>query len=167
MEASMGTSVEAFKWPASVPESTLKVWMLKRNCSVSPRQFAAYFASLALVSLTIALLFLLRGAWMILPFTAVELTALMVAFLIYARHAVDYECIRLFPNRLVVERMSAFQVTCVEFNPRWVRVEPGATRRDQITLHSSGASIEIGQYLASDARESFARELRSWLVRCG
>ncbi|WP_432422193.1 DUF2244 domain-containing protein [Robbsia betulipollinis] len=148
-------------------EPALKEWMLKRNCALSPRQFAMFFVSLCSVSLTIAIVFLLRGAWMILPFTALEMGALLTACVIQARHAIDYEHIRLFPNRLVVERMHAFRLTCDEFNPLWVRVEPGATSREPMTLHSAGKSVRIGQYLMADAREPFATELRAWLRRCG
>jgi uncharacterized membrane protein len=51
-----------------------------------------------------------------MPFTGIELLAVGVAFAIYARHAVDYERIRLFPHRLVIERMDAERFTQIEFN---------------------------------------------------
>jgi uncharacterized membrane protein len=113
-------------------EPVLKDWTMKRNCSVSPKQFVCFYLSLAVVSLVIAFMLDLIGAWLVLPFTGIELLAVGIAFAIYARHAVDYERIRLFPNRLVIERVSAEQVTQFEFNPRWVRIEPGATPRDHI-----------------------------------
>lgn len=119
-------------------EPVLADWLMKRNCSVSPRQFVAFYVSLAAFSLLIAVLLLWRGAWLVLPFTGIELLAVGVAFAIYARHAVDYERIRLFPHRLVIERMSAERLTQIELNPRWVRVEPGASPRDPITLVSRG-----------------------------
>jgi uncharacterized membrane protein len=147
-------------------ESVLKDWMMKRNCSASPRQVLGLYASLAAFSFAIAGLLLWRGAWLVLPFTGMELLAVGIAFLIHARHAVDYEYIRLCPNRLLIERMSAEQLTHLEFNPRWVRVEPGATPRDQITLHSRGTSVAIGQHLAMHRRAQFALELRNWLRRC-
>ena len=113
-------------------EPVLKDWTMKRNCSISPRQFVCLYVSLALFSLAIAFMLVLVGAWLVLPFIGIELLAVGIAFAIYARHAVDYERIRLFPNRLVIERVSAEQLTQFEFNPRWVRVEPGATPRDQL-----------------------------------
>jgi uncharacterized membrane protein len=108
----------------------------------------------------------LVGAWLVLPFTGIELLAVGVAFAMYARHAVDYERIRLFQNRLVIEQVSAEQVTQFEFNPRWVRIEAGATPRDQIKLVSRGETIMIGQHLAQHRRAQFAGELRIWLARC-
>jgi uncharacterized membrane protein len=147
-------------------EPVLKDWLMKRNCSVSPRQFVFFYVSLAVFSLAIAFMLVLCGAWLVLPFTGVELLAVGVAFAIYARHAVDYERIRLFPNRLVVEQVSAEHLTQFEFNPRWVRVEPGATPRDQIRLVSRGEAVTIGLHLAQYRRAQFADELRLWLRQC-
>ncbi|CAG4894649.1 DUF2244 domain-containing protein [Paraburkholderia saeva] len=147
-------------------EPVLKDWTMKRNCSVSPRQFVGFYVSLALVSSAIAFMLLLCGAWLVLPFTGIELLAVGVAFAIYARHAVDYERIRLYPNRLVIEQVSAEQITHFEFNPRWVRVDAGTTPRDRITLVSRGQAVMVGQHLAQYRRAQFAAELRACLRRC-
>lgn len=147
-------------------EPVLADWLIKRNCSVSPRQFVGFYASLALFSSAIAVLLVVRGAWPVLPFTGIELLAVGIAFVIHARHAVDYERIRLFPNRLVIEQVSAERLTHYEFNPRWVRVEQGASPRDPVTLVSRGQAVTIGQHLAHDRRAQFVRELRESLRRC-
>ena len=147
------------------PEPVLKDWTMKRNCSVSPRQYVIFFASLALVSLAIAVLLWLNGAWLVLPFTGIELVVVGGAFAIHARHAVDYERIRLYPNRLVIEQVSADRLTQFEFNPRWVRVEPGGSRRAPVRLVSRGQTVAVGLHLAQDRRAQFARELRMWLAR--
>ncbi|AOJ64495.1 hypothetical protein WJ32_16345 [Burkholderia ubonensis] len=152
---------------AADAEPVLEDWLMKRNCSMSPRQFVLFYASLAGFSLAIAAMLTWQGAWLVMPFTGVELLAVGVAFAVYARHAVDYERIRLFPHRLVIERMNAEQLTQIEFNPRWVRVEPGATPRDPIRLVSRGQTVVIGQHLAQYRRAQFADELRAALRRCG
>ncbi|WP_088507705.1 DUF2244 domain-containing protein [Burkholderia ubonensis] len=152
---------------AADAEPVLEDWLMKRNCSMSPRQFVLFYASLAGFSLAIAAMLMWQGAWLVMPFTGVELLAVGVAFAIYARHAVDYERIRLFPHRIVIERMNAEQLTQIEFNPRWVRVEPGATPRDPIRLVSRGQTVVIGQHLAQYRRAQFADELRAALRRCG
>ena len=149
------------------PEPVLKEWTMKRNCSVSPRQFMFFYASLAFVSLTIAVLTSINGAWFVLPFTGIDLLVVGGAFAVYARHAVDYERIRLYPNRLVIEQMSANTLTQFEFNPRWVRVEPGATPRDPVRLVSRGQAVAVGLHLPQYRRAQFARELRTWLARAG
>jgi uncharacterized membrane protein len=148
-------------------EPVLRDWLMKRNCSVSPRQFVLFYASLAVFSLIIAGLVVIRGAWPVLPFTGIELLAVGVAFLIHARHTIDYERIRLYPNRLVIEQMSAQRLTQFEFNPRWVRVEQGASPRDPIKIVSRGQAVVIGVHLAHYRRAAFASELRSSLARSG
>jgi uncharacterized membrane protein len=70
-------------------EPVLKDWTMKRNCSVSPRQFVWFYVSLAVFSLLIAFMLDLIGAWLVLPFTGIELVAVGIAFAIYARHAVS------------------------------------------------------------------------------
>ncbi|WP_244814540.1 DUF2244 domain-containing protein [Caballeronia sp. Lep1P3] len=146
-------------------EPVIKDWLMKRNCSVSPRQFMGFYASLALFSLGIATPLFLNGAWLVLPFTGVELTVVAVAFLIHARHAVDYERIRLYQNRLLIEQMNAETLTQFEFNPRWVRIETGATPREPLTIVARGQSVKVGQHLAQHRRRQFAAELQASLRR--
>ena len=62
-------------------------WVLRRNCILTPRQLGGWFVSLAMVSLAIALAFAAHGAWLVIPFAVVEMGALGLAFVFYARHA--------------------------------------------------------------------------------
>jgi len=148
------------------PEPVVKDWLMRRNCSITPGQFVGLYASLACVSIAIAVLLLIRGAWLVLPFTGIDLLVVGGAFALYARHAVDYERIRLYPNRLVIEQVSADKLSRFEFNPRWVRVEPGATPRDPVRLVSRGQTVSVGLHVPQYRRAQFARELRVWLASC-
>jgi len=162
----------------SQDEPVLKDWLLKRNCAVTPRQFLGVYLFLAAISFLIAGVLALTGAWMVLIFSVLEVLVVGVAFVAYARHAVDYEHIRLQPHRLIVEQMSAQERIRYEFNPRWVRIELGERdgramyrgapmmEREPITLHSAGKTVEIGQYLAQDRRAQFVKDLRAWIRRC-
>src|SRR5690606_17313129 len=75
-------------------------WFLKRNCSITPSQLGWLYASLCVVSLAIGFGFWVRGARLVLPFAWLELAAVGVAFLFYARHATDGERIALQEGRL-------------------------------------------------------------------
>lgn len=146
-------------------EPVLADWLMRRNCSVSPRQFVWFYASLAAFSLAIALLLVVCGAWLVLPFTGIELLVVGIAFVIHARHAVDYERIRLFSSRLVIEQVSAERLTQHEFNPRWVRVED-ASPCGLVRLVSRAQAVAVGQHLAYHRRTQFVYELREALRRC-
>jgi uncharacterized membrane protein len=146
-------------------EPAVREWLMKRNCSVS--QFVWFYASLVLFSSAIAASVVIRGAWPVLPFTGIELLVVGAAFVIHARHAIDYERIRLYRNRLTIEQMSGQRLMQFEFNPRWVRIEQGASPRDPIKIVSQGQTVLIGVHLAQYRRASFARELRAALSARG
>ena len=78
-------------------------WFLRRNCSITPSQLGWLYASLCVVSMGIGLVFWVHGARLVLPFAWLELAAVGLAFILYARHATDGERIALEQGRLVVE----------------------------------------------------------------
>ncbi len=139
-------------------------WLLKRNCSLAPRQLLAFYASLCVLSLAIAALFWLRGATLVVPFAGVQLLAVGAALLVYARHAADSETIRLRPGRLVVRRAHGPHVEQVEFAPAWVRVEPESGDRSLIELSGQGQRISVGRFVRPELRRQLADELR-WALR--
>ena len=47
-------------------------WLMKRNCSLSPRQALLVYALLCTATLGIAVVFTVQGAWMVLAFALVE-----------------------------------------------------------------------------------------------
>jgi len=136
-------------------------WLLKRNCSVTPSQLGWLYVSLCFVSLGIGVAFWLCGATMVLPFAWLELVAVGVAFLMYARHATDGERIELQGGgRLVVELENAGHRERVEFLPHQVRVEPEASDRSLIEVSGQGRSVKVGRYVRPELRAALAREIR-------
>jgi len=140
-------------------------WLMKRNCSLSPRQVGWFYLSIFTVSLAIALFFAVQGSWLVLPFAGLDLLGLGIALLVYARHATDYERVSITDGLLVVETASAGRVTREEFNPHWVRVEPGESSRALVVLRSGGHAVQVGRYADLNRRRKFARELAAALRR--
>lgn len=135
-------------------------WFLKRNCSVTPTQLAWLYASICVVSLGIASVFWMQGAKLVLPFAWLELTAVGIAFLVYARHATDGEKISLQGPRLVVELENAGRLERAEFHREWVRIEPKTGDRSLIEVSGQGCTVEVGRYVRPELRSALARELR-------
>ena len=135
-------------------------WFLGRNCSVTPAQLGWLYASLCLVTLGIATLFWFQGAVLILPFAWLELAAVGIAFLVYARHAADREHILLTGRRLVVELENGGRLERAEFNREWVRVEPAVDDRSLIEVSGQGRRVNVGRYVRPELRPVLARELR-------
>jgi uncharacterized membrane protein len=143
-----------------VASSQGQEWLLKRNCSLSPRQLALIFGSLASVSLGIAVAFASRGAWMVLPFACIEVLALGAAFVVYARHAADYERIVLCRDCLLVETCRGDRLRREQCAPAWTRVEYSGTRRELIGLVAEGRRIDVGRFVPESERRDLATQLR-------
>lgn len=134
-------------------------WILKRNCSIAPRQLAWVFAILCAVSLTVALAFTVHGAWTILVFSVIELSAVGIAFLVYARHATDREYVALLDDCLIVELTQASKVNRIKLDLRRARIEFPVARQSLVGLECSGMRVEVGRFMSEWKRREFAREL--------
>ncbi len=152
----MGPADDGAEWSAE--------WLLRRNCSLSPVQLMAFFASVCVVSLGIGAMFWLQGAPLVMPFAGLELIAVATALVLYARHATDREAIVLRPGSLVVEHSSGRHVERVEFAPAWVRVEPEHGNRSLVELSGQGRRISVGRFVRPELRRQLADELR-WALR--
>jgi uncharacterized membrane protein len=135
-------------------------WFLRRNCSVTPGQLGLLYASLCIVSLGIGTAFWFQGATLVLPFAWLELFAVGIAFLLYARHASDGERIYLTGPALVVEHENGGKLEREEFRREWVRVEPRSDDNSLIELSDQGRSINVGRYVRPELRPVLAREIR-------
>jgi uncharacterized membrane protein len=138
-------------------------WFLKRNCSVTPRQLCWMYASLTVVSLGISAAFWWRGATLVMPFAWLELLAVGVAFVMYARHAADGERIVLENATLVVELERAGRLQRSEFSRDWVRVEPQNVSGSLVVVSGHGRSVSVGRYLRPELRPVLAKEIRAAL----
>jgi len=135
-------------------------WILKRNCSLTPRQSALAYALLCTGSFGVALFFLLQGFWIVLAFSLLEMAAVGWALLYYARHALDVERIALTDGALLVERIDGGRRSQFRFEPGRTRVTPPRPRRQKlIRLESPASTVEIGSYVSEPVRQQVAQEL--------
>lgn len=135
-------------------------WFLRRNCAVTPGQLGWMYVSLCIVSLGIGTAFWFLGALLVLPIAWLELVAVGLGFLTYARHATDGERIYLENDRLVVELESAGKLERTEFRREWVRVEPKLGERSLIEVSGQGKTINVGRFVRPELRPILAREIR-------
>ncbi len=138
-------------------------WVMRRNCSLAPRQVLAAYFAIGVVSLGIASVFAWFGAVPVLYFAGLELVLLGVAFLVYARHAADHETITLKNSMLAVEHHWGSRVERSEFRADWLRVEPAQGQDSLLELTGAGRRVMVGRYLRPEWRQMLARELRQAL----
>jgi uncharacterized membrane protein len=140
----------------------------RRNDSLGSRWRWGLFASLCVVSFGFALAFAAFGAWLVLPYSALEMAVLCVAFLWVERHASDWERVSVCGDRVIVERERAGTQTRCEFNRYWTRVEvdsKGLDRSPRLRLRFGGQCVAFGEELPAADRGAIARDLRRVLAR--
>jgi len=139
-------------------------WNVKRNCSASPAQLAAVFASMVGVSFVFGVAFATQGMWLVLPFVGLELLAVAAAFVCYGRRATDYERVELAGSTLTVERAEGSNTERWQCPAAWARVEveqsgAGWMNRVRVCIVARGERVEVGRHLPADRRALFARDL--------
>lgn len=147
------------------PGRTVLRWVLKRNCSISPRQLGAVYLSLCVLSALISAGFWMHGAPVVVMFAGVELLLVGLALLVYARHAGDREVLTLAGRSLAVEQQWGTRLERADFNADWLVIEPAAGQGSLVELSERGRRLRVGRFLRPDARAAFAQELRRALRR--
>lgn len=136
------------------------------NASLSLAGILCVLLSTSLLTLGIAVGFLLIGAWPILAFAGAELLALFICFCQIVRHARDYEKLTIDDDRVVIEHHSPGHDSRDELNSYWVRVVMECLANgycQRLALRSHGREIEFGRFLSSEQRLDLGHQLQSRL----
>ena len=139
----------------------------RRNDSLGSRGRWQLFAALCVVSFGFALGFAAFGAWLVLPYSALEMSMLYLAFLWVERHASDWERVSVCGDRVLVERERAGVLTRREFNRYWTRIEVADedfSRAPRLSLRFAGQCMPFGEELPAAERGAVARNLRRVLA---
>jgi uncharacterized membrane protein len=133
------------------------------NCSLRPRSAALFFASICVVSLSIAGTLALLGMWPILPFAGLEMLVLGWALRVSLRRRHHFQTIMLSEDTIRVETRNGVLTEQFEFPRHWARVK--LRRADtrlhpsRLTIESHGRSYEVGSFLTEEERRALARRL--------
>ena len=127
---------------------------------MSPAGLAKVFAALSFLVLAIGAGFAAAGAWLVLPFAGLEVLLLGAAFVLYARHAADYEKIELESGRVTVEVADGRRTARYEMDGARVSMREG-----RLVLRGAKEELEIGRTLGAEARAELAAELETTLIR--
>ena len=135
---------------------------LKRNCSISPYQLAGIFIFLGVISVIFGLIFFSMGATLILPFTFIEVFALIAAFFYNALHANDYERLRIDANNVYFESKFGCKLCNEHFLKSLTRVLP-SDHNSLINLSHGQRHIHFGKNIHHRLRSSLEIEIRQAL----
>ena len=133
------------------------------NLSLPAKTRWRIFGLLATVSLTLAIAFAAAGAWMVLPYSVLELGILAGAFHYIERRAMEWERLTVSGDRVIVERFSGSTHERREWNRPWVRAElteSGFGRPARLMLCCGAEKWQFGDALPDRERSAIATQLK-------
>lgn len=142
---------------------SMKRWQMRRNCALTPKQLLKFYIALVCLSSIVATGFLLAGIWVVPIFTALELSAVTIGFLIYCRHALDCETIEIDGNRLIIKKFISYKEAIYEFNTQWVKIELPLEDSKVFLISQSNLRVEIGQFIRQEQQLSLIASVRAHL----
>ncbi|MXP62376.1 DUF2244 domain-containing protein [Roseomonas sp. M0104] len=132
--------------------------------SLRPTAFVVLGALCALWAIGGGLLFVLMGAWPVLPFLGLE--SGLVLLLVWLHHhwsGRTWEVVSLTPARLLIRRADwRGRREEASLNPYWARVE--WSERSGLALVQRGRRVEIGRFLSEEEKQDLAAALRTALA---
>lgn len=157
--------------PASPAERPLAEIHVSANCSLSRRGAWIFFGVVTASSLAVAGFFAWNGFWPVLPFAGLELFVLGVVLGYSMRQGSQREVISVYPDHVVVERVTADDREEVRLHRHWAhaRLLPprGRARRSRLVLRAHGKEWEVGAMLTEHARDALGRRLTALIGGVG
>jgi len=118
--------------------------------------------------LVVGTVFVVAGAWPVVPFLGLEIGLLAGAFALNNKAASAEETINLTAAALTVRRVDHWgKQSLFSFKPQWLQVntDSAGPSGPRLELRSHGRSLYIGSFLLPAERLALARTLRRELTR--
>ena len=145
-------------------------FVLRSNYTFPWRTAVAFFSGISLVSLSISAGFVLAGAWPVLPFAGLELSALGAALYLTGQRSRLREVITIRNGVVEIQQGHGRPVRSHRLQRGWARVQLRRPRIEgqpaRLVISSHGREIEIGRQLTEPERRQLAREL-GWQLASG
>ena len=129
---------------------------LAPHCSLTPAAARFFFASTCLFSLGFASLFVFRGFWPVLPFSALEMLLLGLCLRAALRRRRYTQTVLITESQISLVTRSRHGEAKQEFARHWAKVRlrspprrPGPCR---LTIESHGRAYEVGNFLNEGER---------------
>lgn len=152
--------------PAAPAEPVFFDAVLRPNPPMSPHALFIILVAVAGANFALGIIFILHGAWPIMPFLGADVGLLAWAFRASRRAAERCEHVVLTPSELRIARYPVHGAPGeIALNPYWVRVwlEDDVRPARRLMLSSHGQSVQLGSFLAPEDRVSLAEALTAAL----
>ncbi len=138
-------------------------WVIRRSCFMSPRQLVLAYAALRTLSLAVAVFFTLHGAWYVLAFSILEISAVGCAFVHFGQYSNDGKRILPMDNYLAGE-LAQVKSRAMQGNPHVSREAPPDRPAHPAALDANGIEVEAGRFLKEWRRRELEWESKSALA---
>lgn len=143
--------------------------VIRPNRSLSVAGVFALFVALSAVALTIGVSFTLAGAWLVLPFAALEILIVAVLCRWLYRHVDDCELVIVDVDRVRIIKRRGTRSLQYDFSRHWARVRfdegsnlPASAR---LLIGSHGRFVSLADDINEVDRATVAQELKQLLRR--
>ncbi len=153
--------------PVSSEADIQTAYWLQPNCSMSWRGLQFVVGVLWLLSAVVVYWAWNLGAWMVMPFSGLEMLLVSVAFYVCAVRARTCEEIALDADRVRVRRGARELKAECSFPRHWAQVElrkdPRRWYPTRLLLRSHGHAVELARNLMDEERRVLAADLQRTL----
>jgi uncharacterized membrane protein len=139
--------------------------VIKPNNSLKPEWFTQTIVIISIPSILLTVILAAKGLWMVVPFTVLQLIALIYGFRKYRKRANWTERIRISENLIVLESGSNFCEERIELPRHWskVELEPRADRLkpNRLVLRTGMQTYEVASCLTDSERIGLSDRLKT------
>jgi len=138
-------------------------FIIRPNRSLSWRELLVFFYISLSVSFLIALFFLLLGAWLVLPFTGLEMLLFFLGlYYVAKRSSRDCEWVTIREDGIETILFTGRIKTANSFPRHWARLELKENEKwytSRLLLGCHGRYTEIGVQLSAEEKRALYRDL--------
>jgi uncharacterized membrane protein len=147
------------------PECAQQVcsWRFARNCQLPPARLIAVTCAAPLLGVAPGLLLALLGYPYVALFALVQTIAVLIAVLLYGRHAVDGERLSVGQGRVSLTVYDGLRETHESWGVQGVRLWRAQAEDSVITLYAGGQPHLLAAHVRAEQRRALEREIRQAL----
>ena len=142
--------------------------LIKPNRSMTANGMMLFVFLVGVAVFLVTLRFVLLGAWVVLPFAALEVVLLAAGFWLFERASRYRETVRLTQTRFSIVQEGVNGRRSWDFNPHWVRVnlllDPSDWYPSKLLIKSHDQQVEIGACLTNQERDELSQALMKKLL---
>ena len=147
--------------------SAIHRFLVRPNCSLSWPGVVRFYLGMVTVSFSIAIVFALKGAWLVLPFAGLEMLVLGAALYCVARRCANWQLITIDSDTINIYVAESAETPVATFKRAWAKIELQASEKRwyplRLIIRSHGQAVEIGSCLNETERECLAAKLKNVL----